>query len=270
MARYSVTRMSMSPWQLRRLLQSPAPAVPLPPLRSVVVMGAHVSAAEIEAARSAISPHVHISYGCNEIGMVAMQRPGEAARPGCVGQLVDGIDARVIGSTGEPLAPGGIGDLGFRSPWMCTAYAGNPAANRERFRGGWFYPGDAGSIDTAGYITLQGRTQEVINYGGLKIWPEDIESVLKLHPDVLDAALVGLPDPQAGEVPAAFLVPRASMELPLSPRLSESALQSFCAARIDASRVPKVFVVTPEIPRNEAGKIMRDVLIAAYARNGGT
>jgi len=268
LARFAVTRISASPWQVRRLLLSPAAGQPLPPLRSLRVIGAFISGEEIEAARANLTPNTYVGYGFNEIGVVTLLRPGQAGPAGFVGGLMPGVEARADGALGRPLPPEHVGDLGFRSPWMCTGYADNPAATRERFRDGWFYPGDAGSIDAAGNVTLRGRTQEVINYGGLKIWPEDIESVLKLHPDVLDAAVVGLPDPLAGEVPAAFLVPRVPLGGPLPEQLSQAALQSFCSARIDASRVPQVFVAVHEIPRNEAGKILRDALIAAYLRAG--
>jgi len=263
LARFGVTRISASPWQVRRLLQSPPAAMPL--LRSAHVIGASISEAEIEAARAGLTPNIYVGYGCNELGAVTLLAPGVAV-PGSVGALLPGIEARADGADGKALPPGAVGELGFRAAWMCTGYAGNPAATRERFRDGWFYPGDAGSIDAQGHVFLRGRTQEIINYGGLKIWPEDIEAVLKLHPDVLDAALVGLPDPMSGQVPAAFLVPRTPLDQSLGAQLGEDALRRFCAARIDGSRVPQVFVAVAEIPRNESGKIMRGALIEAYQR----
>jgi len=262
--RFGVTRMAASPWQIRRLLQSPAPLRPLPPLRSLRVTGAFISNEELGAARAALTPHTNVGYGFNEIGAVSLLPPGEMGGPGYVGRLLPGVEARVDRASGQALGPHHIGELGFRAAWMCTGYAGNPDATRERFRDGWFYPGDVGSIDPAGNVTLRGRTQEVVNYGGLKIWPEDVESVLKQHPDVLDVALVGLPDPQAGEVPVAFLVPRVPLTGPLGDGLSDAALRDFCRTRIDAWRVPPTFVAVAEIPRNQSGKIMREALVEAY------
>lgn len=264
LGRYAVTRLSASPWQMRRLGQSPAPAAPIPPLRSVHVIGAFITPEEIEMARSTVSPNIYVGYGCTELGAVTLLRPGESVANGCVGRVLPGIEARVDDPQGRALPRGESGELGWRASWMCTGYAGNPAATRERFRDGWFYPGDIGCIDADGRVFLRGRTTELINYGGLKIWPEDIESVLKLHPDIADAALVGLPDAQAGEKPAAFLVPRAPLDGPWPASLAEKELKKFCAARIDASRVPLLFVAVARIPRNDTGKIMRGALAQAY------
>ena len=265
LTQYQVTQIALSPWQLRRLLQSPAPPQPLPPLRTVHLIGDFISAEELGVARALISPNVIIGYGCYEIGAATVLGAADPLPAyGCVGRLAPGMEARVTGAQGELLAPGETGELAYRAAWMCTGYPGSPEATRERFRDGWFYPGDIGSIDAAGFVTLRGRTQEVINYGGLKIWPGDIESILKQHPDVLDAALVGMPDAQAGQIPTAFLVPRTPLNQQLGASLSDEALRAFCATRIDASRIPPVFVAVAEIPRNESDKIMRDALIAAY------
>ncbi len=189
--------------------------------------------------------------------------------PGRVGRLVEGVEGRADGVQGGKLAAGEVGDLGFRAAWMSGGYAGNEQATRERFRKGWFYPGDAGSVDAAGNVTVRGRTQEVINYGGLKIWPGDIEAVLKQHRDVLDAALVGLPDRLAGQVPAAFVVRRVASDGHLSAGLGEADLRSYCAARIDAARIPVYFFEVSEIPRNDAGKVLREMLIDVYLQTIG-
>ena len=263
--KFGVTRIYLSPWQLRRLLQSPAPAQSWPALRSIQVTGAFVSADEISQVRERLSPNMLVSYGCNELGSATVLWPDEAMPgPGCVGRLVPGMEMRVDDEQGDPLKAGGTGELGFRAPWMCTGYLANAPATSERFRGGWIYPGDIGSVDAKGYVYLRGRTQEVINYGGLKIWPEDVESVLKQHPDIFDAALAGLPDRQSGEKPVAFIVPRMPLSGPLGASLAEDALQRFCSAHIDSTRVPSLFVAVAQIPRNESGKIMRQALVAAY------
>jgi acyl-coenzyme A synthetase/AMP-(fatty) acid ligase len=262
--RYGVTRMWASPWQLRRLMQSPEPDVAIPPLRSVHVIGSAISPAEIESLRVVISPNILIGYGCNEIGSLTMLLPGQSRVAGCVGRVLPGVELRVETADGRTAKPGEIGDLGWRSTWMSTGYAENPSATRERFRNGWFFPGDAGYIDADGLVYLRGRTQDVINYGGLKIWPSDVEEVLRQHPDILDAALVGVPDPMAGQAPVAFIVPRQPLDGPLPAGLADEALKKFCQARLDATRVPPTFIAVAEIPRNTVGKIERDVLAAAF------
>ncbi|HEY4373804.1 MAG TPA: class I adenylate-forming enzyme family protein [Burkholderiales bacterium] len=263
LARFGTTLMYASPWQMRRLMASPAPSRPLPDF-TLGLIGAMVSREELRAARAALTSRLHVDYGCSETGPIALLEADEPAGPGCVGRVLPGVEVRIEGPDGTPLPAGGVGDLGFRSPWMCSDYVGNPVATRRHFRGGWFFPGDAGYLDAGGRLYLQGRTQEVINHGGLKIWPEDIEAVLRQHEDVLDAALAGIPDAAAGEVPVAFLAARAGVHGPLPPALGEAALRAFCAARIDAARVPRHFVLVAQIPRNQTGKILRGALIDAY------
>jgi acyl-coenzyme A synthetase/AMP-(fatty) acid ligase len=254
--RFGVTRMVASPWQARRLLQSPPPPRPLPPLRSLLIVGAFFSGAEIEAVRAALTPNLYVSYGVNEMGTICLLLPGEAAQAGNVGKPLPGVEARADDVKGHALPAGQAGELGFRAVWMCTGYAGNPEATRAHFRDGWFYPGDIGCVEPDGSIALRGRQGDVINYGGLKIWPEDIEAVLKRHPDLADAAVVGLPDPMAGQVPVAFVVARR----PLSPQ----GVRGFCTAHIEATRIPPHFTVLDAIPRNAGGKVLREFLASHY------
>jgi acyl-CoA synthetase (AMP-forming)/AMP-acid ligase II len=97
---------------------------------------------------------------------------------------------------------------------------------------------------------------DVINWGGRKLWPESIESVLKRHPAVADAAVAALPDPMTGQVPAAFVVARGA--------LTEESLRAHCAAHLEPSRIPPHIVVLEKIPRNANGKILRQALVNAY------
>ena len=139
------------------------------------------------------------------------------------------------------MAPGEIGELGFRTARMCTEYVGNPEATRERFRDGWFFPGDVGSIDAQGRVYLRGRSQEVINYGGLKIWPEDIEAVIKEHPAIRDAALAGLPDAQSGELGISPTAVVGALEVSL-PQI----LEQIPADRLDSSAITAAIGVASE------------------------
>ncbi len=266
LSRHSVTRMSITVAGAPGCCTARPPDGRFPHLRSMQVIGSFISREERAVARTLLTPNVYVGYGSNEIGAVTLLAPAAAMpAPGFVGPLVEGMEARADGPQGERLPAGEVGDLGFRAAWMCTGYAGNEQVTHERFRDGWFYPGDAGSVDADGNVTLRGRTQEVVNYGGLKIWPDEIEAVLKQHPDVLDAALVGVPDPLSGQLPVAFVVLRQAPDA----QLTEAALRIFCAARVDATRVPPHFLIATRIPRNEAGKIMRQALVDACQRARG-
>ena len=253
-----VTQLSCSPWQARRLLKSDSPTgLDFAKLRVLCVMGAPVSPQELETLCSAITPNVYVSYGSNETGMLATLRPeNRLIFPGKVGQINPGIEAQTVDDKGCILPPGASGQLRFRAPWFAQGYVGNEAASKQRFRDSWFYPGDQGEIDARGYLTLRGRSDDIINFGGTKIAPSDIEAVLVQHPDVIDAAVVGVPDPMSGELPVAFVVVRRNMPA--------RELGKFCAGQIDGARLPPRYVSVSAIPHNPGGKVQRDRLRELY------
>jgi long-chain acyl-CoA synthetase len=251
---YGITQLVVSPWQIRRILKSDAPPdLKMPKLRVLHLTGAFIAPHEIRAIREAITPNTYNAYGSNELGVMALLRPEDpAVSPGGVGRAVSGVEAQVVGDNDEPVAAGSDGYLRFRAPWMPSGYIDNEKATRQRFRDGWFYPGDIGSIDAMGHITLRGRSDDVINVGAIKISPADVESVLLEHPDIADAALAGIPDPMIGQLAVAFIVPRREIDA--------EKLREFCAERIDYNRIPAYFMGVAEIPRNPDGKIQRDRL----------
>jgi len=139
---------------------------------------------------------------------------------------------------------------------MPSEYVANAEATANQFVAGWFYPGDYGSIDTAGRVTLRGRTDGAINHGGSKIPPRDLEEVLEQHPGVAEAAVIGVPHPEKGEVPIAFVVPRGT--------LPAQAIWEFCSTRIEDWRLPALILTVESIPRNAAGKIVSASLRNIY------
>ena len=246
-----------SPWQLRRLLASASSGDGESELRVLYVAGAFISPAEIQAAREAITRNVYVSYACTEVALIALLRPDDPVGPaGTVGRLVAGLDARAANDEHRPLSPGTVGNLGFRAPWIPAGYVGNEKATAEHFHDGWFYPGDVGAVDSEGQVSLRGRSDDVINYGGLKLQPEDIEAVLTEHPDIEDAAVVGVPHPMAERVPVALVVLRRPV--------TQQVLMAFCRSRIDGSRLPVAIVEVPRILRSPDGKILRNHLIDEY------
>ena len=145
-----------------------------------------------------------------------------------------------------------------RPSWsLPRGYAGNIEATAECFRDGWFQTSDFGSFDAAGRLKLGGRIDDAINFGGAKIQPLDVERELEAHPAVADAALVGVRDAMAGEIPVAFVVLRRP--------ISTAELRAFLADRLDQWQIPAALVAIGEIPRNPEGKILRGRLRDAYA-----
>src|SRR2546425_2607345 len=198
-----------SPWQLRRLLASASSGDGESELRVLYVAGAFISPAEIQAAREAITRNVYVSYACTEVALLALLRPGDPVGPaGTVGRLVAGPGPPPADDEHRPPSPGTVGHLGFPPPWIPPGYARHAKATAEHFHDGWFYPGHVGAVDSEGQVSLRGRSDDVINYGGLKLQPEDIEAVLTEHPDIEDAAAGRGSPPTGRKGPRGRLLPR--------------------------------------------------------------
>lgn len=252
--RFGITCIRTVPWQLRRLIASAAPSRWPPLLRFLETAGSPIAPEEIRAVRARISPPLRVSYGSSESGVMAHLRGDEPPEAALL--PVPGMEAQAVDEKGAPLPAGRVGRLRFRAPWLPSAYIGNGKATAERFADGWYYPGDAGSIDTAGRVAVRGRMDGVINYGGSKTLPRDIELVLEQHPDVAEATVIGVPHPTRGEVPVAFVVQRRSV--------TARAISEFCEERMEAWRVPALILTVENIPRGTDGKVARSRLESIY------
>lgn len=185
-----ITQLMLSPAQLRVLIAEPPRAgILFESLRVLFSGGAAMTRAEIAAIRGRLSPRLQFAYGANETGLIGVLRPEDPVEAGAL--LLPGIEAEAVDERDERLPHGQLGRLRFRAPWFPQAYAGNPDATRQRFCGGWFYPGDLGSVDAAGRIDLRGRDDEVVNCSGIKILPRDVEAVILGHPGVADVPSSG-------------------------------------------------------------------------------
>jgi acyl-CoA synthetase (AMP-forming)/AMP-acid ligase II len=128
-------------------------------------------------------------------------------------------------------------------------YYKNPQATDASFRDGWFYTGDLGYFDDEGYLFVSGRKKDMVKSGGISIYPLEIESVIYSHPDILEAAVIGVPDPQWGEALKAVIV------LKPGAKLNSVELLSFCKARLSAYKVPKSVDFVESLPHTEVGKV---------------
>lgn len=247
-ADFGVNGASASPWQLRRLLASPASPIAAPrELGFLAAIGAMISPEEVQALRATVTRNLHVGYGSTESGLIATLRPHDAAADGYT--PVAGLEAEVVDPSGSRLPAGAEGVLRLRASWIPAGYAGNPAETAKRFRDGWFYPGDAGSVDARGRLHLRGRSDETINYGGAKIIPQEVEAVLMRCPGVTDAVVTSIPDAMAGEIPVAFAV--------LSPPATLEALRAFCEAQLEANLMPALILSLERMPRSADGKVER-------------
>jgi long-chain acyl-CoA synthetase len=137
----------------------------------------------------------------------------------------------------------------------------NPEATRRTLANGWLHTGDVGSLDADGYLTLKDRSKDLIVSGGANIYPREVEEVLLLHPDVAEAAVIGRPHADWGEEVVACIVARGG-RLPEaeSRRRLEGALDALCLAHIARFKRPKAYVFLGELPKNNAGKVLKSAL----------
>ena len=146
---------------------------------------------------------------------------------------------------------GTVGEVCIRGANVTPGYEANPEANAEAFAGGWFHTGDQGTLDGDGYLTITGRLKEIINRGGEKISPREVDEVLLDHPTVAQAVTFALPHDKLGEEVAAAVVPAGDSGV------DERALRDFAAQRLADFKVPRRIVVLEDIPKGATGKVQR-------------
>ncbi len=192
------------------------------------------------------------SYGMTEAAhqMASNPLPPAPRKPGTVG-IAAGPEIAVMDSEGTLLPQGAVGEVVIRGPNVTAGYDSNEAANREGFRDGWFRTGDQGVLDGEGYLTITGRLKEIINRGGEKVSPREVDEVLLAHPAVAQAVTFAIPHAKLGEEVGAAIV------LCDGAQANESELREFAAERLARFKVPRKVVFVPEIPKGPTGKLQR-------------
>jgi acyl-CoA synthetase (AMP-forming)/AMP-acid ligase II len=161
-----------------------------------------------------------------------------------------------MSEAGELLVSGEIGEIVIRGPNVTAGYESNPKANAEAYANGWFRTGDQGTLDAEGYLSLTGRLKEIINRGGEKISPREVDELLMDHPAVAQVVCFGMPHPKLGEEVAAAVVLREGQQA------TERELQDFVSKRAADFKVPKRILILDEIPKGATGKLQRIGLAA--------
>jgi malonyl-CoA/methylmalonyl-CoA synthetase len=236
-----------------RLASSPQ----LPSLSGLrlAVSGSAPLAAELHSAIREGSGQVVLErYGMSETVMLVSNPYDGERRPGTVGFPLPGVRLRLTER------PGGTAEIQVRGPNVISSYLDDhpeaKAATADAFTAdGWFRTGDLGTLSDDGYLTISGRAKELIITGGYNVYPREVEEVLRGHPGVADAAVVGAASAQWGESVVAYLVPSAAAGESL---LSE--VDSWCAQRLVSYKRPREWHVVESIPRNALGKVMRHLL----------
>jgi acyl-CoA synthetase (AMP-forming)/AMP-acid ligase II len=199
------------------------------------------------------------AYGMTETAhqVASNPLPPRKRTSGTVG-FATGVEIAIVDDAGVQLGPQRAGEVVVRGPIVMRGYRNNPGATAAAFIDGWFRTGDIGVLDDDGYLALTGRIKDMINRGGEKISPTEIDDVLLSDPDVADAATFGVPDSKYGEEVSVAVVLRGDTDI--------AALQAFSRSRLAAFKVPKVIHIVSAIPKNAMGKVDRRALAAMFAQ----
>jgi long-chain acyl-CoA synthetase len=200
-------------------------------------------------------------YGLSEGTCASTMNPvAGPRRPGTVGIAFPGQQIRIIDEAGTEVATGVDGEVTIAGPNIMRGYLGRPDETARVIIDGWLHTGDIGHLDAEGYLTLVGRSKDMIIRGGENIYPKEIEDVLTSDPTVLEAAVIGVPDDKWGETVAAYVQPRPGHTINLE------ALHNICAQKLAGYKRPTAIFVMDAIPKNAVGKTNKAPLRAAHLK----
>jgi acyl-CoA synthetase (AMP-forming)/AMP-acid ligase II len=261
--RYRVTHTNLIPTTIGDLLADPTIAErDLSSLRIVSYGGAPIPIDMLRATLDRVGPVLHQSYGLTEIsGVATVLWPGDHRLDdvdllGSVGLPLPHVTAEIRSADGAVAPDGVVGELALRGPSVMQGYWNNPEETRKALIDGVLRTGDLAHIEN-GYVYLHGRSKEMIISGGENIYPAEVENVIYEHPDVLEAAVIGVPDERWGESVKAFVVARPGSDL------SPSQLIAHCRRSLAGYKVPKEIAIRDFLPRTSVGKIYKPALLRA-------
>lgn len=240
------------------LRKSRFPSMRFPHLRWLQQAGGKLQESFVRELREA-HPDVrlYLMYGATEgTARLSVLPPEEAdRRPWSIGKGLPGVTLRVLDENGHPVAPGEVGEIIAAGANVARGYFGDELASADTFRDGRLHTGDLATVDADGFITVIGRAKNFLKCGGMRTSAERFEEALLAFPDIVEAAVIGVPDELLGEAPAAFVVPR----VPGDPTVAER-LRAFAREKVPLQLRPKLIEVVQELPKSAAGKLQRTKL----------
>lgn len=239
------------PTQLRRLLQAPA-SVREAFMRVGLMLssGAPLQPNERVAIVEQLCPHFHEYYASTEGGGVTLSDPHDLVeRPSTVGRPIFGVEVEVVDEADQPFAAGTVGILRYRGPGVADSFYQDPEQTAIHFRNGWFYPGDLAEIDLDGYVFLRGRSKDMIIRGGINIYPNEVEDVLMRLPEIRECSVLGVPDPELGEIVAVAWV--------AAQPIDQGRLLAHCREHLAPYKIPARWLRLDSLPANSGGKVVK-------------
>ena len=254
---HRITRTFVAPPIVVALAKHPAVEdYDLSSVRQVFSGAAPLSAELAEEAGGRLGCEVVQGYGMTELSPVSHMTPAGGYKPGSVGVTVPNTETRIVDPlTGEDLGLDSDGEVWVRGPQVMQGYLNNPEATAATIDDdGWLHTGDIGHIDADGHLYVVDRLKELIKYKGFQVAPAELEGILLTHPALADAAVVGLPDEEAGEVPVGYVVPKPDQWA------SPADIQEFVAGQVASYKQLRNVVIIDAVPKSPSGKILRRVL----------
>jgi len=251
---YRVTRFYAVPPMVLGLAKSPVvDAYDLSSLKQIFSGAAPLTAELQEEAAARVKCQVVQGYGMTELSPVTHATPEGINRAGTSGLAISNVESRIVDpETGQDQPVGERGELWVRGPMVMQGYLNNPQATAETIDDdGWLHTGDVAIVDDDGFFSIVDRIKELIKYNGFQVPPAELEGLIVTHPKVLDVAVIGVPDDQAGELPKAFVVVDPGQELSLEE------LQAFIAEHLVSYKQIRVMEMIDAIPKSASGKILR-------------
>lgn len=266
---FGITTLYAPPTMIYALLEHVTPATRVASaLRHLIYSAAPMTSDRIREAQNVFGPVVETAYGQVEAPqIVAAMRAHELAldenltsvgRPSSVARVA------IMNEAGAMLAATDIGEIVVQGPLVMSGYLDRPDATTTTIVDGWLHTGDLGYLDTRGYLYIRGRLRDVINTGGFKVFPGDVEAVLAQHPAVEECCVFGADDPKWGEAV------HAAVRLSPGAATDDAELIAFVKARLDSVKAPKRVYFVDVLPRNAAGKVSRAAVKALFAPTSRT
>jgi long-chain acyl-CoA synthetase len=221
-------------------------------VRLAVSGAAELSVERAEEFRTRFGVTIHEGYGLTEAApIVSTSAVADAPRWGSIGPPLPGIDVRLVGENGEDVMAGDPGEICVRGPNVFAGYWDDPEATARVLVDGWLHTGDVAIADDDGFLSLVDRKKDLVIVSGFNVFPAEVEEVLLAHPDIADAAVIGVPNPRTGEAVAAWVVlePGAS--------LTVEQVRDHTARHLARYKVPATVEIVDALPRTEAGKLLR-------------
>jgi long-chain acyl-CoA synthetase len=219
-------------------------------LRVVFSSSAPLLPADNRRFQSAYGMFVRQLYGSTETGTISFNsHPSPECCLASVGMPLEGVHVEIINDEGLLLPPGHEGEIAIASPFVTAGYLDNPAATSAAFRNGFYLSGDLGSKDAAGYVTLTGRKKFMLNRGGFKVNPYEVEAAIQEHPKVGEVAVFGRRGPHGDDIVCCVIVP--------ARHCTVEEILSHCRARIAAFKIPSIIEFRDSLAKSPSGKVLR-------------